>query len=98
MRYDVTLRLRLDDESERDAVSSHIDEAPFEVVVLDADDISLTLRCFGIEASGNNAMPEVLRRAQVGISSALRHNVPTMSERGGLLWSDIMSAEVETTD
>lgn len=48
-----------------------------------------------VEATGVTAMPEALRKAHLSLSKALRSGAPAFKDRG-LLWSDVVTADVRT--
>lgn len=70
-----------------------VDGPKFAVEIEERDGNLLWFRCLGIKASGAAAMPEALRVAQVGLSTALKRTIPAYAEHGGLLWKDVQSAE-----
>ena len=70
-----------------------VDGPKFAVEVEPREDGLLGFRCQSIKASGAAAMPEALRVAQVGLSTALKRTIPAYAEHGGLLWKDVASAE-----
>lgn len=71
-------------------------DAPFKTSVERRIDGNFGVWCHGIKPSGAAALPEALRLAQVGLSVPLKHHYPAYAARGGLLWSDIMTAEILT--
>lgn len=84
-------------EGERlDDLDETLQDASFKTSVERRMDGLLGIWCHGIEPSGVAALPEALRLAQVGLSIALKHHYPAYVNRGGLLWSDVMRAEVLT--
>ena len=69
--------------------------SPFPVEIEERDDGLLGVWCRGIRSAGILAMPEALRLAQIGLSIPLKNAYPAYAGRG-LLWSDVVSAEVRT--
>ena len=84
-------------EGERlDGLEEALQDAPFEVSVEERADGNLGVWCRGLTPSGNAALPEALRLAQVGLSVPLKAHYPAYAKRGGLLWSDVAMAEILT--
>lgn len=75
-------------------VEDALKDAPFEVDVERRSDNMLGVWCRGVKASGVAAFPEALRLSQVGLSVALKNHYPVYANRGGLLWSDVATAEI----
>lgn len=73
-----------------------LQDAPFEVIIEERADNMLRVWCHGIQPTGSAALPEALRLAQVGLSVPLKHAYPVYATRGGLLWSDVVTAEILT--
>jgi len=97
MRYDITFTVRIDLPEVSVLDFLHIkDDAPFTThVAITGGDAVVT--CLGVEAQGYMALPEAMRKAQIGLSHALRDNVPAFNGRG-LLWSDIVAADVRAVE
>ena len=93
LKYDVTFTMRIQDPSVSvlDLVELQGNTSFPLVIVVDGDEVSVT--CRGVESQGLMALPEALRKGQVQLSHALRDHVPAFSGRG-LLWSDIVAADV----
>ena len=68
----------------------------FEVDIEQRSDGTLGIWCRGITPAGPAALPEALRLAQVGLSVALKNKYPVYAKRGGLLWSDVATAEINS--
>jgi hypothetical protein len=97
MKYDISLTIQFDgSEADGEALAAVLPSAPFPVAVTVEED-RLIIKCHGIEASGFAALPEALRKTQVGLSPLFRQTVPTFAKRGGLLWSDITAADAHTS-
>jgi hypothetical protein len=94
--YDVHLVI-IPPDGQLEEIEEVLAGATFQVEVEDRDDGMLGIWCLGIKSSGISALPEALRLAQVGISVPLKHAYPVFANRGGLLWSDVVSAEVRAT-
>lgn len=94
MIFDVTLRARLPVAGVPvEQVAELSGGAPFPVSVEMVGDVWV-LRCAGVVSDGMTAFPEALRKAQLGVSVGFRESsVPGLAGRG-LLWADIVSADV----
>jgi len=97
MKYDITFTIHIDlpEVSVLDFLQIK-DDAPFTIHVVIQDDEAIVI-CRGVEAQGYMALPEAMRKAQIGLSHALRDNVPAFNGRG-LLWSDIVAADVRAVE
>jgi hypothetical protein len=98
MKYDVTLEVRFTHPNLSILdIAEAISETPFTVhaKVLEGDRVALV--CHGVQSDGLMALPEALRKAQVGISHALKESVPGFAGRG-LLWGDVVAAHVHTAE
>jgi hypothetical protein len=71
-----------------------LSETHFKVGIEERSDGLLGIWCYGIDVPGAASLPEALRIAQVGLSIPLKHTYPAYAEHGGLLWRDVLRAEV----
>lgn len=91
MKFDVTFEVRFT--PILDSVDEWLMMVPFTVEVYALDSGTAVLTCRGVESEGLMALLEAVRKAQVGISHALKEAVPGFEGRG-LLWGDILAVDV----
>ena len=94
--FDVYLLIQPAPDLDLSRLGTALSSGPFVVEIEQRDDDLLGVWCRGIHSTGAASFPESLRLAQTGLSMALKNAYPTYAERGGLLWRDVLRAEVHT--
>jgi len=92
--FDVHLVITTPEGSRFEGLEDALAETPFTVEIEERDDGLLGIWCRGVKSSGVASLPEALRIAQVSLSVPLKHAYPAYADRGGLLWRDVVMAEV----
>jgi len=99
VKYDVKFTVKIDDpEVLLTDLFEALPEVPSVVYIHIEGSDTLVAVCKDVESSGLMALPEAMRKTQVKLSHAFRAVSPVFSARGGLLWSDIVAADVRTAE
>lgn len=92
--FDIYLLIQPPGSSRFEGLQEALSGAPFSVAIEERRDGLLGIWCYGVKATGAASLPEALRIAQVSLSVPLKHTYPAYAEHGGLLWRDVLRAEV----
>jgi hypothetical protein len=99
MNFDVTLTIAYDGtDEELTILAGTLKNAPFPAELSVEGPGVITIHCQKVPAAGIAALPESLRKTQAGLSPLFRQSVAAAAARGGLLWGDVLAADVRRAE